>query len=835
METFQKALAGLTNKKMAAYLAGLKRIGCMTSLEAGMKVSKGKSGSETRSTLEQRMRAVFFAVRKARDRPIYWATETLSAVVHEPELGVELEGEWLEPELGDELEASDEETTHDGGPLAASDDDFDEDEPAEADDSTRSAIDDIVREHDRFLVMYDEAACPNCVRVRKGALIRELVNGVKELHARVNEILSTMHSTSVVQRQRLQKADREIRALENSVWHTYENKELSSDWSPPRGGARGVGGSSDEALASLLVSRVLLVPGKHWPSCDVANLDFLYRGYVVAVFPEDWTTSEEQFAGCTCLDVWFAEDRCFTTFTVSTALEYLAPFSSMCLSELVNVRREVLSAEIRARLGGRFPASSASAAEAIYGLIHGGRDGPSEASLGAKPASKPPPGCEFDSPENGPGLFQVAKNGDSSLLMNGYVSTLACHASMFSPPQFTSQTDACDSRPPLLLTPKLLSSLKARFTPVSDGRLVPVATLLSLRESSDKHGFAQFAVRGDLTSTNCLIGRWHVVQFKRQDGRHTVSCTCMYHSTEGKRVKRNRTMFICPELAALAMVERSGEESLLGGHECFMVLRDCLSRQGCFKSSLTSEEVRASGLRNTSLVMTVEDKRVAEDSRLSALYRTVAHPIPFDLGYRFPTPSGTVSGWKLSELLDDGERSARRQNQHSYASGAAVRGISFIPRRKWYDIAAMLGDELLIEEPGDAAERDHRPMHVQWVQDFEGREVPFQANHEDSISTDACSPQPALFRLLSSACSPQPALLRLLSSTCSPPPALLRLLSSACSPPPARPSTCSPQPALLNLLSSVCSPPPALLRLLFSLGSRQPAFLRRLRCCYLPC
>jgi hypothetical protein len=109
VETFQKALAGLTNKKMAAYLAGLKRIGCMTSLEAGMKVSKGKSGSETRSTLEQRMRAVFFAVRKARDRPIYWATETLSAVVHEPELGVELEGEWLEPELGDELEASDEE------------------------------------------------------------------------------------------------------------------------------------------------------------------------------------------------------------------------------------------------------------------------------------------------------------------------------------------------------------------------------------------------------------------------------------------------------------------------------------------------------------------------------------------------------------------------------------------------------------------------------------------------------------------------------------------------------------------------------------------------------
>ena len=76
-----------------------------------MKVPKGKSGSETRSTLEQRMRAVFFAVRRAMERPIYWATEPLSAVVYEPELdvepGMELEGEWLEPELGDELEASD--------------------------------------------------------------------------------------------------------------------------------------------------------------------------------------------------------------------------------------------------------------------------------------------------------------------------------------------------------------------------------------------------------------------------------------------------------------------------------------------------------------------------------------------------------------------------------------------------------------------------------------------------------------------------------------------------------------------------------------------------------
>ena len=90
----------------------------------------------------------------------------------------------------------------------------------------------------------------------------------------------------------------------------------------------------------------------------------------------------------------------------------------------------------------------------------------------------------------------------------------------------------------------------------------------------------------------------------------------------------------------------------------------------------------------------------------------------------------------------------------------------------------------------------------------------------------ACSPPPALLRLLSSfallsACSPPPALLRLLSSACSP----LRLLSSTCSPPPALLSACSPRPALLclhssppallNLLSSACSPPPAIFCLLF--------------------
>ena len=71
---------------------------------------------------------------------------------------------------------------------------------------------------------------------------------------------------------------------------------------------------------------------------------------------------------------------------------------------------------------------------------------------------------------------------------------------------------------------------------------------------------------------------------------------------------------------------------------------------------------------------------------------------------------------------------------------------------------------------------------------------------------------------VSSACSPQPALLRLLSSACSP----LRLLSSTCSPPPALLSACSPRPALLCLhssppaLLSACSPPPARLRLPFS-------------------
>ena len=75
-------------------------------------------------------------------------------------------------------------------------------------------------------------------------------------------------------------------------------------------------------------------------------------------------------------------------------------------------------------------------------------------------------------------------------------------------------------------------------------------------------------------------------------------------------------------------------------------------------------------------------------------------------------------------------------------------------------------------------------------------------SHTAPVSS-ACSPQPALLRLLSSfallsACSPPPALLRLHSS----PPALLGLLSSACTP--------------LRLLSSTCSPPPARLRLPFS-------------------
>ena len=113
------------------------------------------------------------------------------------------------------------------------------------------------------------------------------------------------------------------------------------------------------------------------------------------------------------------------------------------------------------------------------------------------------------------------------------------------------------------------------------------------------------------------------------------------------------------------------------------------------------------------------------------------------------------------------------------------------------------------------------------------------------LLSSACSPPPALLRLLSPACSPPPALPRLLSSACSPPPALLRLLSSqaqgsgkdkaraassqvssTCSRTVS--SACSPSPALLHLLSSACSPPPALLRLLSSACSHPPALLRLL-------